>query len=249
MEIAPFRSLGPDIQHLAFPRSAGSLYELKDYNKVTLWPSLVQTEQPQLFQSDFIGEEFHPYGVFFDPSLYPIHAFIMLGTPELDDYSRLLKCVEEHNCLIQMTEPAREGSPLDIVFANRGEWEGSQQNCHFQRGDFGLFRNLVDSPLGGRPTGETSPGKLDILQEENLKNAEADCPHVLKDELVGKKTGLAEQRAFSGTHGGKKRVYDLWKKERVSQQDYKDAVKLCRKKIRRSKAQLELNLATNIKDN
>ena len=47
----------------------------------------------------------------------------------------------------------------------------------------------------------------------------------------------------------KKRVYDLWKKGQATQADYKDVMKLCGEKIRRAKAQLELNLATAVKDN
>ena len=47
----------------------------------------------------------------------------------------------------------------------------------------------------------------------------------------------------------KRRVYDLWKKGQATQEDYKDVVRLCREKIRRAKAQLELNLATAVKDN
>ncbi|GAB0209753.1 hypothetical protein GRJ2_003441000 [Grus japonensis] len=49
--------------------------------------------------------------------------------------------------------------------------------------------------------------------------------------------------------GEKRRVYGLWKKGQATQGDYKDVVRLCREKIRRAKAQLELNLATVIKDN
>ncbi|KAK4805322.1 hypothetical protein QYF61_018185 [Mycteria americana] len=69
-----------------------------------------------------------------------------------------------------------------------------------------------------------------------------------KDEPAGKKSGLAEQRALAGTQE-KKRVYDLWKKGRASQEDYKDVVRLCRDKIRRAKVKLELNLASAVKDN
>ena len=47
----------------------------------------------------------------------------------------------------------------------------------------------------------------------------------------------------------KRRIYDLWKKGQATQEDYKDVVRLCREKIRRTKAQLELNLATAAKDN
>ncbi|NXR06414.1 RTXE polymerase, partial [Semnornis frantzii] len=47
----------------------------------------------------------------------------------------------------------------------------------------------------------------------------------------------------------RRRVYGLWKRGYVSPEDYKDVVKLNREKIRRAKAQLELNLATAVKDN
>ncbi|GAB0180778.1 hypothetical protein GRJ2_000543100 [Grus japonensis] len=96
--------------------------------------------------------------------------------------------------------------------------------------------------------GQRSPGRLDILQEGNLKGAGAGCPHVPKDKPAGKKTGLAEQRALAGTRK-KRRVYDLWKKGQATQEDYKDVLRLCREKIRKTKAQLELNLATAIKEN
>ena len=47
----------------------------------------------------------------------------------------------------------------------------------------------------------------------------------------------------------KRRVYDLWKKGQATQEDYRAVVRLCREKIRRVKAHLELNLATAVKDN
>jgi len=49
--------------------------------------------------------------------------------------------------------------------------------------------------LGGSPEGQRSPGRLDILQEGNLKVR----PHVLNDEPAGKKTSLAELRVLDGT--------------------------------------------------
>ncbi|KAK4823090.1 hypothetical protein QYF61_025828 [Mycteria americana] len=50
-------------------------------------------------------------------------------------------------------------------------------------------------------------------------------------------------------NSGKRRVYNLWKKGQASQEDYKGVARLCREKIRRAKAELELNLATAVKDN
>ncbi|KAK4816829.1 hypothetical protein QYF61_023893 [Mycteria americana] len=115
------------------------------------------------------------------------------------------------------------------------------------RAGFGLFRGLVESPLGSSSEGQRSPGRLDILQEGNLKGTEAGRTHLLKDKLAGKKTGLAEERVLVGIQ--EKRVYDVWKKGQATWEDYKDVVGLCREKIRRAKAQLELNLATAVKDN
>ena len=75
------------------------------------------------------------------------------------------------------------------------------------------------------------------------------CTHVPKGEPVWKVASLAVQRALRGTQGKKMRVYDLWKKGQAAQEDHKDVVRLCRVKIRRAKAQLELDLATVIKGN
>jgi len=71
---------------------------------------------------------------------------------------------------------------------------------------------------------------------------------VRKDKPVGKQTGLAEQRALAELRK-KRRVYALWKKGQPTHKDYKDIVRLCREKVRRAKAQLELSLGTAIKDN
>ncbi|KAK4818253.1 hypothetical protein QYF61_009428 [Mycteria americana] len=47
----------------------------------------------------------------------------------------------------------------------------------------------------------------------------------------------------------KRRVYDLWKKAQATQEDYKGVARLCREKIRRAKAELELSLAAAVKEN
>ncbi|GAB0208059.1 mitochondrial enolase superfamily member 1 [Grus japonensis] len=47
----------------------------------------------------------------------------------------------------------------------------------------------------------------------------------------------------------KRRVYHSWKKGQATQEEYRDLVRSCRDKIRKAKAQLELNLATAVRDN
>lgn len=54
---------------------------------------------------------------------------------------------------------------------------------------------------------------------------------MLKDELLGRKVGLTEQRVFTGTQAERRRAYDLWKKRQVMQEDYKDVMRLCSEKI------------------
>jgi len=44
-------------------------------------------------------------------------------------------------------------------------------------------------------------------------------------------------------------VYDLWKKGLAPQEDCKDVMRLYREKIKRAKDQLELDVATAVRDN
>ncbi|KAK4815532.1 hypothetical protein QYF61_003224 [Mycteria americana] len=47
----------------------------------------------------------------------------------------------------------------------------------------------------------------------------------------------------------KRKVYGRWKQGQVTQEDYRDAVRHCREKIRVAKAWLEFKLASTVKDN
>ncbi|KAM9644853.1 uncharacterized protein ACIBXB_013062 [Morphnus guianensis] len=62
-------------------------YILKGCSKVSLEPSLLQAEQPQLSQPVLTGEVFHPSDHFCGPPLDPLqeaHVFPVLRTPELE---------------------------------------------------------------------------------------------------------------------------------------------------------------------
>ena len=65
----------------------GPLQVLKSWYKISLEPSLLQTEQPQLSQPFFTGEVFHSSDNFCVPPLDPLqqlHGFPVLRAPELD---------------------------------------------------------------------------------------------------------------------------------------------------------------------
>lgn len=66
---------------------------------------------------------------------------------------------------------------------------------------------------------------------------------MLKDKTV-RKTSTSTQRALAEL-----KVCDLWKMRQVTQEGYKHTMKLCREKIRRTKAQLDLHVATAVEDN
>jgi len=105
-----------------------------------------------------------------------------------------------------------------------------------------------EGSLGESPEGQSGPGRLDFLQGGSLKDTGAGCPHVPQDKLAGKMTGLAEQGALAGTQE-KRRLYHLWKKGQATQEEYRGLIRTCREEIRKAKAQLELRLATVVRDN
>lgn len=67
---------------------------------------------------------------------------------------------------------------------------------------------LLTESLEGSPEGQMSPARLDILQGGNPYSTGTDCPHVPKDETVGK-TDLDEQRAGSRTQVKKESLSHL----------------------------------------
>ncbi|KAK4816232.1 hypothetical protein QYF61_013640 [Mycteria americana] len=104
----------------------------------------------------------------------------------------------------------------------------------FWRADFSLFRRLVDRvPWEAALKGKGVQEGWTFFKKEVLKAQERAAPGAKRRAELRKK----------------RRVYDLWKKGRATQEDYKGVARLCREKIRRAKAELELSLAAAVKDN
>ena len=60
---------------------------------------------------------------------------------------------------------------------------------------------------------------------------------------------MVEQRAHGGKKTkGKKKLYEIWKKDMATWEEYRNAVKTCRDATRKAKAHLELNLVSEVKD-
>ncbi|PKU48587.1 rna-directed dna polymerase from mobile element jockey-like [Limosa lapponica baueri] len=86
------------------------------------------------------------------------------------------------------------------------------------------------------------------FKKEVLKEEEQAVPMCRKTSRQGRRPAWLNRDLLLDLRN-KRRVYNLWKRGQASHEDYKEVVKLCREKIRRAKEQLELNLATAVKDN
>ncbi|KAK4822040.1 hypothetical protein QYF61_006953 [Mycteria americana] len=160
------------------------------------------------------------------------------NTAEGKQSRRFLECVADNFLTQLVSEPTREGAPLDLLFTNR---EGLV--------DFGLFRGLVDRvPWETVLKGKGVPKGWTFFRKEILKAQEQAIPMYRKTSRWGRRPAWLNRELWLELRK-KRRVYDLWKMGQATQENYKGVMRSCREKIRRAKAQLELNLATTVKDN
>ncbi|KAK4813362.1 hypothetical protein QYF61_003561 [Mycteria americana] len=119
----------------------------------------------------------------------------------------------------------------------------------FRRADFGLFRRLVERvPWEAALMGKGVQEGWTFFREEVLKAQDQAVPRCRKTSRRGRRPAWLTRELWLELRK-KRRVYDLWKKGQATQEDYKGVARLCREKIRRAKAELELSLATAVKDN
>ncbi|KAK4822567.1 LOW QUALITY PROTEIN: hypothetical protein QYF61_016136 [Mycteria americana] len=200
------------------------------------------------------------------------------NTAERKQSRRFLERVADNFLTQLVSEPTREGAPLDLLFTNReglvsrvmvGVCLGQSNHemieflirgeaargvsktatLDFQRADFGLFRRLVDRvPWEAALMGKGVQEGWRFFKEEVLKAQEQAVPRCRKMSRRGRRLAWLNRELWLELRK-KRRVYDLWKKGRATQEDYKGVARLCREKIRRAKAELELNLAAAVKDN
>ncbi|KAK4813002.1 hypothetical protein QYF61_004178 [Mycteria americana] len=200
------------------------------------------------------------------------------NTAERKQSRRFLERVADNFLTQLVSKPTREGAPLDLLFTNReglvshvmaggrlgqSDHEMIEFLIHgevargvsktatldFWRADFGLFRRLVERvPWEAALKGKGVQEGWAFFKEEVLKAQERAVPRCRKTSWQGRRLAWLNRELWLEL-GKKRRVYDLWKKGRAAQEDDKGVARLCREKIRRAKAELELNLAAAVKDN
>ncbi|KAK4818945.1 hypothetical protein QYF61_022210 [Mycteria americana] len=200
------------------------------------------------------------------------------NTAEKKQSRRFLERVADNFLTQLVREPTREGAPLHLLFTNReglvshvmvggrlgqSDHEIMEFLIHgeamrgvsktatldFQRADFGLFGRLVERvPWEAALMGKGVQEGWTFFKEEVLKAQEQAVPRCRKTSWRGRRPAWLNSELWLELRK-KRRVYDLWKKGQTTQEDYKGVARLCRGKIRRAKAELELNLAAAVKDN
>ena len=87
-----------------------------------------------------------------------------------------------------------------------------------------------------------------FFKKEILKVQEQAVPMCQKMRHQGKRPGWLNRELWLLLRE-KRRNYGLWRKGQATQEGYKDVVRLCREKIPRAKAQVEIHLAPAVIDN
>ena len=115
--------------------------------------------------------------------------------------------------------------------------------------DFNLFRTMVERvPLEVVLESVGAQEGWEYFKEVVLKVQELT---ILKSRKTSQWTRRPDwtKRDLWLELKSKRKVYGLWKSGQATYDDYRYVVKLCREKIRKAKAQLELKLATKVKEN
>jgi len=139
-----------------------------------------------------------------------------------------------------------------IQFSVRGEVKrGASKTItmDFWRADFGLLRKLVEGVhwekvLKGKGVQEG----WTFFKEEVLKAQKQAVLMCHKTNWRRRRQAWLKRELLLGFRK-KRRVYHLWKRGQVTQEEYKGLVRSCREGIRMAKAQRELRLATVLRDN
>ncbi|KAK4822159.1 hypothetical protein QYF61_010420 [Mycteria americana] len=194
------------------------------------------------------------------------------NTAERKQSRRFLECVADNFLTQLVSEPTREGAPLDLLFTSReglvshvmvGGRLGQSDHemieflirgeaargvsktatLDFRRADFGLFRRLVERvPWEAALMGKGVQEGWTFFKEEVLKAQERAVPRCRKMSQRGRRPAWLTRELWLELR--RKR-----RKGQATQEDYKGVARLCREKTRRAKAELELNLAAAVKDN
>jgi len=173
------------------------------------------------------------------------------NTAERKQSRRFLDCVEDNFLTQLVSEPTRGRASLDLLFTNTEGWVGGDvvvRGClglsdhemtefsvrgkvkrgaskttamDFQRADFGLLKTLVERVLWERVLkGKGVQGGWTFFKEEVLKTQEEAVPICRKMNRWGRQPAWLNRELLLGLRK-KRRIYHLWRKGKVTQEEYR----------------------------
>ncbi|GAB0180024.1 hypothetical protein GRJ2_000467700 [Grus japonensis] len=185
----------------------------------------------------------------------------------------------DDNFLVQLLkEPTRKGALLDLLLMNREGLMGEvaigghlghsdhevvefkifgdrrktatkTSTLDMRRADFRLLRELVSQvPWETALEGIGVHQCWSLFKGHLLRAQEQVIPKCRKSSRQGRRPAWLNRDLLLELRW-KKKVYACWKQGQAMWEDYRDAARLCREKIRAAKAQLELKLASTVGDN
>ncbi|KAK4806906.1 hypothetical protein QYF61_012627 [Mycteria americana] len=175
---------------------------------------------------------------------------------------RLLQCIEDNFLSQVIDSPTRGDAIPDLLATNASELIGDVKiggslGCSDHAPvEFAVLRDMgqAKSKLVNRTSWETAlrdkgaEQSWQIFKEAFHRVQELSIPRCKKSGKDGKRPAWMSQDLLVKLKG-KKETHRQWKQGQVSWEEYRDAARLCRDGVRKAKAQLELNLARDAKNN
>ena len=134
------------------------------------------------------------------------------------------------------------------VLRDMGQVNCKVKTLNFRRANFQLFKELMDgTPRETALRGKGAEQSWQLFKDIFLRVQEVLIPTCNKSGSEGRRqTWLTKDLLVKLKC--KKEMHGQWNQGQVSWEKYRDAAWMCRVGIRRAKAQLELNLARDVKN-
>ncbi|KAK4827894.1 hypothetical protein QYF61_022317 [Mycteria americana] len=191
---------------------------------------------------------------------------------------RLLECIEDNSLSQVIDSPTRGDVILDLMVTNTsqligdiktggslgcsdhalvefavlrdmGQAESKARTLNFRKANFQLFKELVNrTPWETALRDKGAEQSWQIFKDAFHRAQELLIPRCKKSGKEGKGLAWLSQDLLVKLKG-KKEMQRQWKQGQVCWEKYTDPARLCRDGVRKAKAQMELNLARDAKNN
>ncbi|KFQ99133.1 hypothetical protein Y956_03969, partial [Nipponia nippon] len=132
---------------------------------------------------------------------------------------------------------------------DKGQVKSTVRTLNFRKANFQLYKELINrTPWETALRDKGAEQSWQIFKDIFHRVQELSIPSCKKSGKEGKRPAWLSHDLLVKLKG-KKRMHRQWKQGQVSWEEYRDTVQLCRDRIRKAKARLELNLARDAKNN